>query len=129
VAPPDEETDIGSDGTVDIVPIADGFKPGTSTAIICKVGDLGANGNRTGKLEAGDAGQVRVVFKKDPHNTTFADNIKFVAGSLAVDPNHTNNTVVAPLVPPDDSDVLTPGTKVVNKIKSVLSKTLDFVKS
>ena len=130
VAPANAETDIGGDGTVDLLPVADGWTPGTDSAIICKVGFFGTDGYRTGNLPAGEAGQVRVVFKKAAGVSLeqAADDITFVAGSLAVDPNHTNNRVVAPMVPPQDSGVLTPGTRVLNKVKPVLSKILDFVK-
>jgi hypothetical protein len=127
-APPNAEIDLGGDHVVDVQPVVQGFAPGSTTAIICKVGQFGSQGFRTGELPAGDAGQVRVVFQKTPGAATSANDITFVAGSLAYDPNHANNQVIAPLTNPDSASVLTPGTRVANAAKDVLHKVMNFGK-
>lgn len=99
VAPPRNEIDIVGDGVANLLPLADGFKLDDPKSIACQVGEL-PGGDRTGIVDAGKSGSIRVILEKTPGATYHSEGeITFVAGSLAFDPDHSNNTVSGSLAP------------------------------
>ncbi|MCL1800493.1 MAG: DUF11 domain-containing protein [Promicromonosporaceae bacterium] len=97
--PSNEVVDPNHDGHYELVPIAKGFDPRQGSSVICEAGAKDSQGTATGNLTAGQAGTARIVLQKVPGASNYATDVEFSAGSLATDPDWSNNFVDAPLDP------------------------------
>lgn len=98
VTPPTSSIDVNGDGVADIEPLPTGFVYGSPQAIVCQVGEL-PNGDRTGIVDAGNSGSIRVVLERVAGAQHSDGSIQFVTGGLGYDPDHNNNIVVGDLSP------------------------------
>ena len=91
VAPKNIEMDLDSDGAVDLAPTTPGFTVGSETAVVCNAERM--RSDVFGQIEAGQAGWARIVLKRIPGATTHGGQVEIVAGSLAPDPDISNNSL------------------------------------
>jgi len=82
--------DATGNGRVDIVPVSDGFQAGAKNSVMCAAAP-NTKGTAT-ELNAGQQGSVHLVIKGNPD--ALAKGFEVTAGSLAFDPDLSNNRAV-----------------------------------
>jgi len=98
VAPTNSEMDLDLDGIVDLVPTTTGFTVGAENAVVCKANLM--RSDVYGNLAAGQAGSARIVLTRIPGAAAYGDNVEIVVGSLAPDPDVSNNVLNVSTAPP-----------------------------